>query len=108
MADFHSSSKDRLFKAVLNLNSIEECYAFFEDLMTIRELDDMAQRLDTAVLLSSGVSYQVISKEVGVSTATISRVNRCLQYGTGGYRQALMRLKQEESEAGMAPAENEN
>ena len=103
MADFHSSSKDRLFKTVLGLSSIEECYAFFEDLMTIRELDDMAQRMDTAVLLNSGVSYLTISKEVGVSTATISRVNRCLQYGTGGYRQALKRLEQEENDPDKAP-----
>ena len=103
MANFHSSSKDRLFKAVLGLSNIEECYAFFEDLMTIRELDDMAQRMDTAVLLNNGVSYLTISKEVGVSTATISRVNRCLQYGTGGYRQALKRLEQEENDPDKAP-----
>lgn len=99
MTDFHSPSRNRLFKAILELKDIEECYAFFEDLMTIRELEDMSQRMDTAVLLDQGAAYQTISREVGVSTATISRVNRCLQYGSGGYRLALDRLKSSEINA---------
>ena len=92
MTDFHSPSKDRLFKAILGLRDIEECYDFFEDLMTIKEMEDMAQRMDTAVLLSRGTAYQQISREVGVSTATISRVNRCLHYGAGGYIHALEKI----------------
>ena len=90
---FHSESVDRLFQSILNLNSIEECYTYFEDLCTIKEIQDMAQRLDTAILLSQGQSYQVITKQVGISTATIGRVSRCLNYGTGGYRAAIARLE---------------
>ena len=90
---FHSESVDRLFQSILNLNSIEECYTYFEDLCTIKEIQDMAQRLDTAILLSQGQSYQTITKQVGISTATIGRVSRCLNYGTGGYRAAIARLE---------------
>lgn len=99
MPDFHSPSKDRLFEAILQLRDVQECYDFFEDIMTIRELQDIAQRLDTAVMLRKGVPYQQICKEVGISTATISRVNRCLQYGTGGYEKALDRLHIDKNEA---------
>ena len=88
-----STSIDRLFQAMLDLESIDDCYEFFEDLCTIKELQDMAQRLDTAVLLDEGLNYQTISKQVGVSTATISRVSKCLNYGSGGYHKALERLK---------------
>lgn len=88
-----NESADRLFQAVLNLESIDDCYDFFEDLCTIKEIQDMSQRLDTAVLLNEGLNYQSISKEVGVSTATISRVSKCLNYGNGGYKKAIERLK---------------
>ena len=73
-----SESIDRLFDTFLNLKSREECYAYFEDLCTVKELQDMAQRLDTAILLSKGESYQNISRSVGMSTATIGRVSKCL------------------------------
>lgn len=79
---------------MLNLESIEECYDFFEDLCTIKELQDMSQRLDTAIMLNKGMNYQTISKEVGVSTATISRVSKCLNYGNGGYATAIERLNE--------------
>lgn len=85
-------SIDRLFESFLKLDSIDECYAYFEDLCTIKEIKDMAQRLDTAILLSKGVSYQQIVKDVGPSTATISRVNKCLNYGSGGYKNAIDKL----------------
>lgn len=91
--NIRSTSIDRLFQAMLDLESIDDCYEFFEDLCTIKELQDMAQRLDTAVLLDEGLNYQTISKQVGVSTATISRVSKCLNYGSGGYQKALERLK---------------
>ena len=94
MADFHSKSLDRLFEAILSLESVEECYGFFEDVCTINEVQDMAQRFDVAVLLDEGRNYQSISKEVNVSTATISRVSRCLNYGSGGYRRALEKMKE--------------
>jgi len=93
---FHSESIDRLFATILNLQTVEECYAYFEDLCTIKELKDMAQRLDTAILLDQGTSYQQITRQVGISTATIGRVSKCLNYGTGGYRTAIDRLNRQE------------
>ena len=91
--NFHSESIDRLFDAIMNLESREECYILFEDLCTIKEIQDMAQRLDTAIELSNGSSYQEIVKKVGISTATIGRVSKCLNYGTGGYRSAIDKLE---------------
>lgn len=93
---FHSDSVDRLFQTILNLQTTEECYAYFEDLCTIKELKDMAQRLDTAIALSEGASYQAITRQIGISTATIGRVSRALNYGTGGYRAAIDRLNTQE------------
>lgn len=95
--NLHSESTDRLFKAILRLESLDDCYKFFEDLCTIKELQDMAQRLDAAVLLYEGVSYQNIAKQVNISSATICRVNKCLIYGDGGYRAAIEKMKQEET-----------
>lgn len=88
-------STDRLFQAMLNLESIDECYAFFEDLCTIKELSDMSQRLDVAILLSQGMSYQRIMEQVDISTATIGRVSRCLNHGAGGYQAAIEKLKED-------------
>ncbi len=84
---------DRLFQSFLQLNTLEECYAYFEDLCTIKELSDMAQRLEVATLLNQGLSYQRITDQVDVSTATIGRVSRCLNHGTGGYRNTLKKLE---------------
>ncbi len=94
MPHMQSASLDRLFRIIQNLKSTEECYRFFEDLCTARELDDMAQRLDAAFLLDEGMNYQDISREVGISTATISRVSRCLKYGSG-YRIAIENAKKD-------------
>ena len=99
MPHLHNESVERLFQTILNLGSLEECYAYFEDLCTIKEIKDMAQRLDTAILLSQGYSYQKITEQVEISTATIGRVSRALNYGTGGYRAAIEKLNgPEESE----------
>jgi len=97
MSHLQSASVDRLFRTILNLSSVEECYAYFEDICTIKEILDMAQRLDTAILLSEGYSYQKITEMVDISTATIGRVSKCLNYGTGGYRAAIDKLKAEEN-----------
>ena len=94
----NSDSIDRLYQAVLSLETAEECKIFFEDLCTVRELLDMAQRLDAAILLDNKVSYQNIAKDVKISTATIGRVSRCLNYGSGGYRLVLDRLKEKGEE----------
>lgn len=90
-----NDSLDRLFQSFLNLESIEECYSYFEDLCTVKELSDMSQRLDTAILLSEGKSYQQILERVDISTATIGRVSKALNYGTGGYRAAIEKLKED-------------
>ena len=87
---------DRLFDAVLGLSSREDCYRFFEDLCTVSELRAMAQRFHVAALLSEGRIYADVAQETGASTATISRVNRCLVYGSDGYRDALTRLREAE------------
>lgn len=90
---FRSESVDRLFQTILNLKTLDECYEYFDDICTIKEIQDMAQRLETAILLSEGYSYQRISDIVEVSTATIGRVSKCLNYGSGGYKNAIKRLK---------------
>lgn len=90
-----SEAMDRLFQSFLKLETIEECYAYFEDLCTIKELNDMAQRLEVAILLSKGLSYQKITEQVDVSTATIGRVSKCLNYGTGGYNSTLKKLEEQ-------------
>ena len=93
MPKYRSASIDRLFEAILSLDNLEDCYNFFDDLCTINELQDMAQRLDAAILLSEGYSYQKITEMVEISTATIGRVSKCLNYGSGGYRAAIEKLK---------------
>ena len=81
-----------LFEAVLALKDQEECRAFFQDLCTVAELKAMAQRLEVAQLLSQGLIYNDILQRTGASSATISRVNRALQYGADGYKTVLPRL----------------
>lgn len=83
---------DALFRAILVLENEEECYQFFEDIATISELKALAQRLQVAMMLQDGKTYQHIESETGASTATISRVKRYLQYGAGGYSLVLARL----------------
>ena len=92
MQKLHCESVDRLFQSILNLQTLDECYAYFEDICTIKEIFDMSQRLDTAILLSQGLSYQKIAEQVEVSSATIGRVSKCLNYGSGGYQTAINRL----------------
>ena len=92
MHKFRCESVDRLFKTILNLQTLDECYAYFEDICTIKEILDISQRLDTAILLSQGMSYQKIAEKVAVSSATIGRVSKCLNYGTGGYKKAIEQL----------------
>ena len=94
--NYHNESVDNLFKVITEIKSLDECGAFFDDLCTIKEIMDMAQRLETAILLSKGENYQSISAKVGVSSATISRVNRCLNYGSGGYKAALKKLEEKD------------
>jgi len=86
---------DYLFDAVLTLKSREECYSFFEDVCTINELFTISQRLMVAKMLTEGKTYIDISESTGASTATISRVNRSLEYGNDGYNIAMKRIEAE-------------
>lgn len=88
-----------LFQAVLKLQTLEECYNFFEDLCTVPELKALSQRLQVAKMLSDGKVYSDIVTETGASTATISRVNRSLHYGCDGYAVIFDRMKQDEEAA---------
>ena len=88
-----SDSLSRLYQVILELQTVEECYDFFEDLCTIKELKDLSQRLEVAFLLDRGLSYQAVAAETGVSSATICRVKKCLDYGSGGYRRAIDRAE---------------
>ena len=89
MQGYQSESLDKLLTAVSLIDNVDDAKKLFEDLFTIKELQDMAQRFETAILLSEGKNYLNIAAEVGTSTATISRVKKCLDYGAGGYAKAL-------------------
>ncbi len=91
-----SDRTDALARAFLTLESEEDCYRLFEDLFTIREVQDLSQRLEVAQLLKSKATYTDIVEKTGVSTATIGRVNRALNYGAGGYQRVLERLEEKE------------
>ena len=88
-----SDSVDRLFEAILCLKDKAECYDFFEDLCTVNELLSLSQRFEVASMLNSHKTYQEIAEKTGASTATISRVNRSLNYGNDGYQLAMERLR---------------
>lgn len=98
MEKLHTPQVDELFEAILSLKTPEECYSFFEDVCTVKEIMDIAQRLKTARMLSEGANYQEINKETGCSTATISRVRRSLEYGAGGYKTVLSRTDKKENQ----------
>jgi len=89
-----SSIRQRLYEALLQLKTVEECRAFLDDLCTVRELQDLSQRLEVASMLRSGMNYQAISRQTGASTATICRVGKCLNYGPGGYAAVLSRMEE--------------
>lgn len=85
---------DKLFECILSLETIDECYQLFEDLCTVNEIQAIAQRMEVAAMLSEKRTYVEIAEKTGASTATISRVNRCLHYGTDGYKLAIDRVKE--------------
>ena len=100
MNNWQNEDTQVLFRALRSLNTEEEYRLFLEDVCTVKEITDMAQRLKVARMLRAKTSYAVINKETGVSTATISRVSRCLDYGPGGYDLVLGRLDGEERDDG--------
>ena len=90
-----SKELDELFQAILSLKNEQECYMFFDDLCTVSELSAIAQRYKVAGMLQKKMTCHMIAEKTGASTATISRVNRCLHYGTGGYKMVLERNRRE-------------
>ncbi len=88
---YKSEEFNKLFDIILSLETRDECRAFFDDLCTVKELEDMAQRVKTAQMLLDKKTYEQIVQSVEISTATISRINRCIQYGSGGYKSVLKR-----------------
>ena len=96
MSNYNSKIKskqvDDFFEAILLLENMEECYRFFEDICTVKEIKSIAQRFEVAKLLTLNKTYSEIEKETGASTATISRINRSLNYGVDGYDIVLKRL----------------
>ena len=93
---FQRKDIDELFDGILTLKNREDCYRFFEDICTVNEIHAIAQRLQVAKLLSQKKTYSEIEEETKASTATISRINKCLVYGADGYRRVLDRLSEEE------------
>lgn len=92
---FKSQVMDDFFEAVLLLKDLDDCYRFFEDVCTINELRSMTQRMQVAKLLAEKKTYSEIEELTKASTATISRINKCLVYGAGGYELVIDRLKEE-------------
>lgn len=88
-----NDSTDQLFRAILSLQDLDECYRFFGDLLTVQELSAFAQRLQVARMLSEGKTYETIRGEIATSSSTITRVNTELRYGSGGYQMVLDRLR---------------
>ena len=96
MEKLHTKDVDALFDAILSLKTLDECYSFFEDACTIKEILDIAQRLKAAKMLKAGKNYVEVCAETGMSSATISRVSRCLEYGAGGYELVIGRTEKED------------
>lgn len=93
---FQSKDIDDLFEAIQTLDNTEECYRFFEDLVTVKELQAMAQRWQVAKSLDKGLTYIEIEKQTGASAATISRINRCMAYGSDGYKRMIEKTKKQD------------
>ena len=100
--NIHNERTDRLLDGILSLQNREEAYRFFEDLCTVNELETLGQRFEVAGMLREDRTYQDIAQTTGASTATISRVNRCLNYGTDGYVMVLDRMSNENQRSGQS------
>lgn len=99
MKKLHTKEVDALFEAILSLKNLDECYKFFEDACTVKEILDIAQRLEAAKMLRSGSNYFDVCNKLGMSSATISRVSRCLEYGEGGYELVIERLEKRKTKS---------
>lgn len=97
MTKINNDYIEKFFKAILTLETPEECRAFFDDVCTIKELQEISRRLEVARLLSEGKVFSEINRLSEASSATISRVNKCVMYGNGGYKMVLERMKENEN-----------
>lgn len=95
----HDENIEFLYKSIISIDNVEDCRSFFEDVCTASELLEMSRRLKAAKMLSEGIVYSEIAAQTGLSTATISRVNHCLKYGSEGYLKVLDRMKLEEKKS---------
>lgn len=93
MSSFHDELTDKLMDTICGLKTRDDCYNFFEDVCTIKEILEMSKRLEAAKLLDKGLSYQDIIKKIGISTATLSRVSKALNHGSGGYKNVIKKNK---------------
>lgn len=89
MGNFHNELTEKLMDTIVSLKTKSDCYDFFEDVCTIKEIIDMSKRLEAAKLLNQGLSYKEVIDKIGLSTATLSRVSKALNYGTGGYKKTI-------------------
>ena len=105
--DIHTEAVNQMFRAILTLETVDECYTFFEDACTINELLSISQRFEVARMLRDKKTYLEISRKTGASTATISRVNRSLIYGNDGYEMVLTRMAAKEAEEAEGKKEDE-
>ncbi len=96
MEDLHNKDVDALFDAISSLESREECYKFFEDALTVKEILDISQRLKAAKMLKNGKSYSEVCRVTGMSSATISRVSKALEHGKGGYALIMERVSDDD------------
>ena len=95
ITDKEKKNMQQFYRAVLALENEDECRKFFDDVATIKEVIDLSARLEVARMLDSGAVFSEISRETGASSATISRVNKCLTYGEGGYKTVIDRIKED-------------
>lgn len=93
MESYHNELTDKLMETISKLKTKEDCYEFFDDVCTIKEVLEMSKRLEAAKLLSNKLSYQEIIKKINISTATLSRVSKALNYGSGGYKKVIKNVK---------------
>ncbi len=98
MKEINDKNMDALYKAVLQLKTVDECKRFFDDLCTISELKSMSQRMEVALMLKDKRIYTDIAAKTGASTATISRVNRCINYGSDGYNLVIDRMEKSDEQ----------
>ena len=97
MAKKSRENAQKFYEAILTLQTVEECEAFFEDICTYQEMDAIAQRMEVALLLWDDMRYNDVNKQTGASTATICRVSKAMNYGAGGYKTVIERMKENEN-----------